>query len=190
MKTTREKVLVAFMVLVLLVAGYLTFSGGGSTSSGAALLSTADARKKYDDGKVQYLALGKQDDFMQGKIAKWTTNESPGAIAPAMVTKLMSIAKQSGVHLDSIRPLRSQLSENGAVLRVPVQVDFKAPFHPNVIQFLYRVEDPKGKLVVDHLDVHSGDTHFATINISARISTFTTDVPNKGDNQNGTQTGS
>lgn len=190
MKTTREKVLVAVMVVILLVAGYMTFSGGGSSAAGGALLSAADARKKYEDGKVQYVALGKQDDAMQAKLAAWTSSDSPGAIAPAMVTRLMAIAKKSGVHLDSIRPLHSQLTQNGAAMRVPVQVDFKAPFHPNVIEFLYRVENPKGKLVVDHLDVHSGDTHFATINVSARISTFTTDVPTKGDNQNGTQTGS
>ncbi len=187
MKTKREKVLVAVAVIVVLIAVYLSSSSPGSSSSNASgpMLPLSQAVKKYDDGKTKYVALGNEVDTLQPLIYHLTSSKSADALSPLMASSIMDMAAKASIHITSLRPLSPEIVADGQAERVPTEIQFDAPFEPNAIKLLYLLEDPKGKYVVDQVQLTTHERHRNMVSVTARVSMFTTNVPQKGAQTNG-----
>ena len=85
-----------------------------------------------------------------------------------------------------VRRLRKKPPRKVKYRRVPVEVRFRAPFQPNVVRFLYDLENPSGRMVIDKISITSADARFRTVEVSAQITVFTrssngssTSIPNR-----------
>lgn len=187
MKTKRERNLVVLAVIVILIAVYFELSAPNSSSAKATgpLLPLSQAVKKYDNGKTQYVALGNEEDTLQPLINHLTSSKSADALSPIMASSIMDMAAKASIHISTLRPLSPEIVADGQAERVPIEIQFDAPFEPNSINFLYHLEDPKGRYVVDQVQLATHERHRNMVSVTARVSMFTTNVPQKGAQTNG-----
>jgi Tfp pilus assembly protein PilO len=163
-----EKRMLVILVIVVAVAGWLMMSPTGPT--GKKLLSAAVARQKYQDADTERARLEKEIEALQPAIDKMAYTEDPDAVVPTVVKTLQEIAAGSGIHLREVKPLRTR--RLGAVVKVPLSVRFTTEF-PKSIPFLYKVEDPDGRLVVEKVNITAPDPKKPTIEVDAQIALFT-----------------
>jgi len=188
----RERIMVLAMVVVVLAALLLKLMPGGAAGPSGKLLPKDKADQQYRKDRDQYIKLGQQQDELEPRLAKMAYEDSAATLIPHVVRDLQVIAQQSGVHLREVRPLRARALKSGQGMRVPLDVHFRAAFQPDVVRFLYHVEDPAGRMVMDKLDVTGAEARFKTVDVSVVISVFTkslTDEANmgEGDASDGTQ---
>jgi hypothetical protein len=119
-------------------------------------------------------------------------NKPVEQLVPLVIRDLQATAQRAGIHLREVKPLRpKQVTEEPVIrpgqkttrttqtthdvlgARVPVEVRFRAQFQPNVVRFLYDVENPAGKMVVDKISITSADAKFKVVEVSAQITVFT-----------------
>lgn len=179
----RERVMVLVAVLFVLGAVILQLSPGSGKTTNAKLLTTDQAERQYRQDRNKYIAMGQEQDDLAPRLQKIAYDDSAEQLIPKVVRELQLIAEKSGVHLQEVRPLRPKALPSGLGMRIPLEVHFKATFQPYVVRFLYHVEDPTGRMVVDKVDVTSSEAKFKTVNVNAVISVFTrslTDDTNTG----------
>jgi hypothetical protein len=191
-RSKREQMLIVICVLVLVAALASVLMPAGKTAAQHAMLPTDSALAEWRNKAVTYQKLGKDQDAMEPRIKKMTYTEPPDTVAALVTQQLQDIADRSGIHLREIKPLRLAKMPSGLVVRVPLEVRFRAAFQPDVMRFLYYLEDPGGKMVVDRVDITSADSRLKTVEISARVSVFTQSVTGvngtgEGDTSNGTE---
>ncbi len=183
MRTKREKNLVLLMLLIVAAAVIMEVTAPSSKPLGTTagpVYPYAVATKKYHDGVTQYLALGRQEDVLTPQIQKLAQKSAPDQLVPAMINTLMKQADKASVHISSLRPLQPVLVGAGQALQVPIQMQFSAPFHPDTLHFLYLLENPANRFVIDRLDVSTDNRHPGMVNITAQVSAFTTNVSSTG----------
>jgi hypothetical protein len=188
----RERVLVLGMVVVIVAAVVLMLMPAGNSGGAVKLLSRDAAERQYRRDSATYIELGKQQDALEPMIAKLAYEDPATQLIPHVVRDLQVMANESGLHLRDTRPLRPHALPSGLGMRVPLEVHFKAAFQPYVIRFLYHVEDPAGRMVLDKMDVTGADARFKTVDVSAVISVFTKSLhedsdTGQGDTTDGTQ---
>jgi len=192
----REQVLVGACVII--VAGSLWYvlspSGGGGKTN---LIPLEQARAKTAASKVNVRKLTDEQVATEPSVRARAYNKPADQLVPVVVGNLQTAAERAGIHLREVRPLRAKLvtdesdpkaapqtqtkrtGRSGNVThevlgaRVPVEVRFRAPFQPNVVRFLYDVENPSGRMVIDKISITSADARFRTVEVSAQISVFT-----------------
>jgi hypothetical protein len=114
---------------------------------------------------------------MEPRLHKMTYQESPDTVAALATQDLQDIAARSHIHLREIKPqLRVGKMKSSLIGRVSLDVRFRASFQPDVVRFLYYLEDPSGRMVVDKVDITSTDSRFKTVDVTARVSVFTQSV--------------
>jgi Tfp pilus assembly protein PilO len=170
--TDRDRKALLLMVLVCVPAiAYMLFSpkGGGKQAQ----LTAEDARKqrKIVMGKIEN--LNKELDALEAANTRLTYDIPPDEIVPRVLRQLQQIAQQAKVRLREVKPLRPIELKSGQGQKVPLEVRFRAPFQPNAMQFLYAVEDPKYKMVVDKINIASAEGRLKAVDMTATITVFT-----------------
>jgi len=192
----REQVMVG--VCVVIVAGSLWFALAPAATGGKTNLVPLDqAIAKTKASKDNVRKLREDQIAIEPRVQAHAYDKPADQVVPIVVGSLQAAAERAGIHLREVRPLRpktvtdamdpnavtqttkgkSSRSSNtthellGA--RVPVEVRFKAPFQPNVVKFLYDLENPAGRMVIDKISITSADAKFRTVEVSAQITVFT-----------------
>lgn len=191
-----EKRMLVLLGVVVLLAAWLQLTApkpsGGHANIAGKILPLEQAQKQYHADLAAYQTLKSQQADLQGDVAHFCYDVPPDTLIPRIIEQLEQISHQSSVHLKEIRPLRLEVTPSGQLMRVPIQVQFQAPFQPNVVKFLYYVERPKGHLVIEKLDIGSKDTHQQAVSVTAQITAYTRSVvssgaPSEGGEENANQ---
>lgn len=169
-RTPGEKRLIILCLIVILVAVWLSLTP--PEGAGKKLLSTAEARRKYTEMIQQKQELEDEISRLKPAIEKMTFRDAPEALLPKAIRTLQKQAKASGLHLREIKPLRAR--RLATVTRVPLSVRFTTTeFRKSVVPFLYRVEDPAGKMVVEKCSVTAADPKTRAVDVEVQIALYT-----------------
>jgi hypothetical protein len=183
-----ERLLIGLCLVVVVVAVWLQMTHTQSAGTQRTLLPVAEAQRKTEVATRTIRRLRTQRGDLQKQITQMAYTEPPDQLVPLVIRDLQKIADQAGVHIHEVKPaLRPKAIANGQGTSVSLEVDFRAPFQPNVIRFLYYVEDPTSKRTIDKLQVMSTDQQFRTVDVTARITVFTRAAAGTADAQGGTQ---
>ena len=120
--------------------------------------------------------MRRDEDVLQPRIMASSYEMSAEALQPRAVRDLQKIAARAGIHLRESKPLQPSGFHDAVGANVPIEVRFRTSFQPNVVRFLYYVEDPAGKMVVQKIDVTSTDAKFKTVDVTARSAVFTRSI--------------
>ncbi len=160
------------VVLVVLLL-WNTLFPANKTKLQSTQLSYTDATQKTEVALRTLRRMHDEETEMLPKSAEYAYTQSAEELGPLITQKLVKTASASGVHLREIKPLRARTLASGTVTRVPFDVHFRALFQPDVVRFLYHIEDPAEKMVVDKMDITSADSRFKSVDVSAQISVYT-----------------
>jgi Tfp pilus assembly protein PilO len=164
---SSEKRLVFICVIVVGVAAWLLLSPSGA--GGKPLLSAKDASLKYKQVANEKRTLDAETFASKPKIEGMLYPGSAEEIIPKVVQKLQTMATTNGLHLREVKPLRAKRA--GDVTKLPVNVRFTCQF-AKAIPFIYNVEGPDTKLVVDKLNVSAPDEKATQVDVELEISCF------------------
>ena len=191
----REQLLLGVGAIVVAVSLWLALSppgGAGKTN----LATLEQARLKTSNSHENVRKLRAEQVAVEPRVKARAYNKAADQLVPVVVGALQSAADRAGIHLREVRPLKPKIvtdeSDPKAVqaasarssrsanvthevlgARVPVEVRFRAPFQPNVVRFLYDLENPSGRMVIDKISITSADARFRTVEVSAQITVFT-----------------
>lgn len=175
----REKTLLALGAFVLIIAAYLLLYPASGPAGSHKLLTLDEADSKYHERRTTLQQIVAQQDSLDRAASRLTYDRPAEEIAPQVVRDLQRIAQKAGVHLREVRPQRAHLLESGQGAALPIEVRFRAEFQPDVVRFLYYLEDPAQKLGVDRLDITPADAGsragagLKTVEVSARVTVYT-----------------
>jgi hypothetical protein len=182
------------IVCVVFVAGALwfAFSSSGSTAGKTNLITLEQARSKTAESKANARRLETEQELIEPRVIERAYNKPAEDLVPVLIRDLQATAQRAGIHLREVKPLRPKLVTDEAEIRtlgktarstqttheilgarVPVEVRFRAQFQPNVVRFLYDIENPAGRMVVDKISITSADAKFKVVEVSAQITVFT-----------------
>ncbi|HZO87600.1 MAG TPA: type 4a pilus biogenesis protein PilO [Chthonomonadaceae bacterium] len=170
----REQVLIVLCSVVVGAAVWLQLHPPPTPAGQSALLPPARAEQAYRAALRQIAQLSDDQAALEPRIARQAYDLPPDSLVPRLIRDLNRLADRAGVHLREIKPLRPHDLATASGTQVPLEVRFTAPFQPNVMKFLYFVEDPAGKMTVDKLALTSTDQKLKTVDVSAEIAAFTT----------------
>src|SRR5262249_49316053 len=165
---SREKLLIALMVLAVLIGVPMALIS--PEKANGKLLSAANARQQYKKTESEMKTQDAETARLKPALEKLVYKESPEQVVPAVIKTLQTVAKESGIHLREIKPLRAR--RLATVTKVPMTVRFTGQFGQS-IPFLYKVEDPSGKLVVEKLNVTVSDPKVKTVDVEVQIALYT-----------------
>jgi hypothetical protein len=169
----REKKMLAYGgVVVLIIVFYMILtSGGAKTVKGQVPYAKAVKDNALNERNV--IRLSREMKDLEPHIATLASDAAPDELVPRTIRDLQEIAAKAGVHIREVKPIRPKVLQSGLGSSVPLEVHFLAPFKPNTVKFLYLVEDPSGKMVVDKLDITSADPRQKTVEVAAQITVYT-----------------
>ena len=148
---------------------------------GKKLLPAKEASTQYATALRNKDVLSRDIDKKKPEIDKMMFAIPPEQLAPQLVRQLQQFAKDSGIHLREIKPLRTR--RTGAVTRVPLTVRFSTTdFNKSFVGFVYRIEDPAGKLVVEKFSVTALDPKTRILDVEVQVSGFTKETTAVKDN--------
>jgi Tfp pilus assembly protein PilO len=167
-RTPSERRMLIVCALVIAVAIPLLLMPAGGTSK--KLLPARQASLRYQAAVKEKTDYDTRLDQIKPRIEQLVFNDPPEKLLPTVIRQLQDIGRASGIRFREIKPLRAK--RFGDVTRVPVSVRFSSEFSKTV-PFLYRVEDPAGKLVVDKFNVTASSNKTGQVDVEAHISLFT-----------------
>ena len=176
----RDKNLLMIMLVVVVLAGVLLLMPSGGAAGNGKMLSLAEAKQKNVKAQLAYKAMKADQDRLLPQIKQLTYTMPPEQLTAYVTEDLYALAERAGVHIREIKPLRAKVLSDGSVMRVPLEVRFRAPFQPNVMRFLYYAEDPTKKMVVGKISINSTDTQLKSVDVSAEITVFTRSTAKSG----------
>lgn len=167
-RNSREKLLIALMAVAVIIGVPMALIS--PEKANGKLLSAANARQQYKKTETEMRVQDAETSRLKPALEKLVYKESPEQVVPAVIKSLQAVAKQSGIHLREIKPLRAR--RLATVTKVPMTVRFTSQFGQS-IPFLYKVEDPIGKLVVEKLNVTVSDPKVKTVDVEVQIALYT-----------------
>jgi hypothetical protein len=175
-RSNRERILI--LLCIVFVPGILIWNFANPAKPNTGLrsqvpLQVAQTKREEAVHKLRRLQSERADIEAHLKRLAYPSTLTPEQLVPRISQDLLKISAKSGVHLREIKPLRPRTLATANGTRVPLEVRFRAPFQPNVVRFLYYVEDPSGKMVVDKMNITSADPKSKTVDVSAQITVFT-----------------
>ena len=192
----REQVLIGVAAVVLVGTVWYVLAPAGSASK-TNLVSLEQAVLKKNESLSNARRLLDEQVAVEPRVKARAYNKAADQLVPVVVGNLQAAADRAGIHLREVRPLRAKIvtdeSDPKAIekaqttrssragnathellgARVPVEVRFRAPFQPNVVRFLYDLENPSGRMVIDKISITSADARFKTVEVSAQVTVFT-----------------
>lgn len=172
-RNKRDQYMVAFIIIGVLVLVWNFLFPPPKSGAKATLLPLAEAQHKTEVQKRTYLRLANDAKTLGPRIAREAYDAPVEELVPLVIRDLQSAAERAHVHLREIKPLRARSVGGLNLSRVPIEARFRAPFQPGVVRFLYELEDPAGKIVVDRLNITSGEARLKTVDVTVQISVFT-----------------
>ncbi|MCS6775312.1 MAG: hypothetical protein RMJ43_13950 [Chloroherpetonaceae bacterium] len=171
------------MILIggVLVVGMLAWSAlnpPGTPRTQRKLLPRAQAEQKRADALRTLARMRAEAEEIEPRIARMSFNLTPEEVVPRVIRELQRVARRSQVRLREVKPLRPRELPSGQGQRVPIEVRFRAPFLPHVIQFLYLIEDPEGRMVVEKLTITSAEARQQTVDVTVQVTVFTRSLSN------------
>jgi hypothetical protein len=164
----RRMLILCAVVVLACIPLVLSPSGGDNTK----LLPAPEASLKLKDVKKDRSRLAAEVDKMKPEIENMVYKETPDQLIPQTIRTLQGYAKQSGLHIREIKPLR--MRRMTTVTKVPMSVRFTTgDFAKTAVPFLYRVEDPATKMVIEKFNVTSADPKTRTVDVEAQIALYT-----------------
>ena len=167
-RNSRERLLIILMAVACIIGVPMALispdKGNGK------LLSAAKARQEYKKTELQMRSQNEETARLKPELEKLVYKETPEQVVPGVIKTLQTIAKQSGIHLREIKPLRARSLTT--VTKVPMTIRFSGQF-AQCIPFLYKVEDPNGKLVVEKLNVTTSDPKLKTVDVEVQVALYT-----------------
>lgn len=163
----ERRMLVIGLIVVAICVPLVLFPGG---ASGKKLLSAREARQQYESKLKEKAQLESDNERIKPLMDQMVYTEAPEALIPKVITTLQGYAKDSGIHLREIKPLRSK--KVAGVTKETLSVRFTSEFGKTV-PFFYRVEDPAGRLVVEKFNLTASDPKSRTVDVDAQIALFT-----------------
>jgi hypothetical protein len=167
-RSPSERRMMILGLLVIVIGVPLALFPGGAT--GKKLLSANDARLQYEKKLKQKAELESNMERVQPLMDQMVYSEAPEKLIPKVILTLQRYAKDSGIHLREIKPLRSKKVAN--LTKETLSVRFTSEFGKSV-PFFYRVEDPEGKLVVEKFNLTASDPKSRTVDVDAQIAAYT-----------------
>ena len=165
--------IISAVVIAVVLLLWNTLFPANRTRVQTTQLSYAEATQKTEVAQRTLRRMRDEETEMLPRSAEYAYTQSAEELGPLITQKLVKTADASGVHLREIKPLRARTLASGTITRVPFEVHFRALFQPDVVRFLYRIEDPAEKMVVDKMDITSADSRFKSVDVSAQISVYT-----------------
>lgn len=166
--TPSERRMVIICVIVVIIGAVLIMNPPAQT--GKKLLTAAQAATKREDLDRKIKLLRKETDELKPHIGALTYAEAPEVVVPKVIRTLQKCAGDSGIHIREVKPLRAK--KYIGVTRVPLNVRFTCEFGKSV-PFLYRVEDPENKIVVDKFTVTASDPKTHMVDVDVEVVLFT-----------------
>ena len=167
----RERILLIACVLAVIIAVPLLLAppdGGGGK-----LLSASKARDEYQKQVRDKERMEAEVEKLKPRIAGLVYSEAPEKVLPRVIRTLQDQARKAGIHLREIKPLRAK--KLSGVTRVPLTVRFASRFDQS-LPFIYAVEDPAGRMVVEKFSISSPDSKSKTVDVEIQVALFTSDV--------------
>jgi|YelNatPaOPRAMG01_1025707.scaffolds.fasta_scaffold02945_10 Tfp pilus assembly protein PilO len=167
-RNKRERWLIIMAVLSIVTSVPFMFTPTSGLTK--ALLPANVARQKYQQAVEQTTEMIQDGKRMRHKLSEWTFHSNPDALIPQLIDTLQKQSVKGGVHLMEIRPLRT--IQNDKLAMIPISIRCECPFD-KAIAFLYYLEDPSSKMVVDRVDISSSGTNSNLVDMNAQIATYT-----------------
>lgn len=164
----REKFLIILCILALVIVVPMLLTPPPEASG--KLLPAAKARQEYDLKVREKEKMEAEIDRLKPKIESLVYKDAPEKVLPQVIKALQKQAKDAGIHLREIKPLRAR--KLSTVTKVPVTVRFASRFDQS-LPFLYAVEDPDNKLVVEKFSISSPDSKSKTVDVEVQLALFT-----------------
>lgn len=169
----REIALLVVLGIVVIATAGLLGTPSGTAQKQKTLLPAADATLKYKQDAAKYLAMANQQAALQKQAESLTYTKTAQRLVADEVAWLQKIAHESGVHIQELRPLTPLKVPDGQLATVPMEVRFEASFQPQVVRFLYSVEKPDGRMVLDRVDIAPQQTGSGDVAVTAQVAVFT-----------------
>jgi hypothetical protein len=174
MQIRSKREIFLIIVCVIFVVGSIVYvMMPPSSASKRGQLSKNDALAKLAAMKSTEKQMTNDHQKMVPRIKQMSYTQPAEELIPRVIRDLQASADRAGIHLREVKPLRPRLIAGGAGTRVPLEVRFRASFQPNVVKFLYFVEDPASRMVVDKINISSTDAKFKMVDVSAQITVYT-----------------
>ena len=173
MPNRREGLMLLLALVVVLVAAWLSIPSSTPAGSTAKLIPLKEAQQKTVASRKAVSRMQNDSKDIAGRVNKLVYTDTPEELTPQIIEQLQKIAEKSGVHIREIKPLKAKAVADGTGTRLPLEVRFRSNFQPNVVHFLYDVEDPEGKMTVEKINITSADSKFKTVEVTAQITVFT-----------------
>lgn len=168
-----QMMLVVLVVFLVTVFVWLRQTPPHNTGLTGPVLPLEEAESKRAVALKTIKQMSDDQDTINPRIASNAYDMSAEELQPRIVQDLQRLATRAGFHIRQIKSLHPHVLSSGQAVRVPLEVRFRADFQPNIVKFLYFVEDPAGKMVVDKVNLTGSDSKFKTVDVSAQISVFT-----------------
>ena len=167
----REKVLIVACLVAVVIAVPMLLAP--LPEANAKLLPAAKARQEYDNKVRDKERMEAEVERLKPKIENLVYKEAPEKVLPRVIRSLQAQAKKAGIHLREIKPLRAR--KMITVTKVPVTVRFACRFDQSV-PFIYAVEDPANKLVVEKFSISSPDSKSKTVDVEIQLALYTSNM--------------
>ncbi len=169
-RTPGEKRLLGICVIVIVVALWLVLNP--ADKGAVKLLSSAEAAKRTTEAFARADQMRTDEARLEPEIAKLAFDKPTAQLVPTVVKTLQGMAKQSDIHLREIKPLRPR--RYGELTRIPISVRFStAAFGQSAVGFLYRVEEPGTRMVVDKFTITSPDPKSRIVDVEVQVALYT-----------------
>jgi len=170
-RTPRERVmLLGCLAFVVAVPVWLALTAPPTQRRGK-MLSSVAARQGFDRVVRDKAMLEKETDRVKPEVQRMVFSGGADVAIPEAVRTLQECAAKSGLHIRETKPLR--VRRVGALYRAPISVRFSSTrFTQEAVPFLYRIEDPAGRLVIEKLNVSSPDPKSSNVDVELQVALF------------------
>lgn len=169
-RTPSERRLLLICAVVIVVAAWLVLAP--SNRGGVQLLSSAEADRKATEDALKTHQYRQEIERLAPEIKRLAYDKPPAEVIPSVVRTLQDMAKQSDLHLREIKPLRAR--RTGDMTRIPISVRFStAAFNRSAVGFLYRLEDPASRMVVDKFTITAPDPKTRIVDVEVQVALYT-----------------
>ena len=174
-RNKREGFLILLAIVVAIIAVWLSLPSSTSAAT-SKMIPLKEAQDKTFAARRAVSKMENDSKEIGGRVEKLVYKESAEELTPQIIEQIQKIADKSGVHIREIKPLKAKIVADGTGTRVPLEVRFRSDLQPNVVQFLYEIEDPSGKMSVEKINITSADSKFKVVEVTAQITVFTKSV--------------
>jgi Tfp pilus assembly protein PilO len=173
-RPVRERVVIGIGMVVVAAALWLSVSPSTGNKS---QLPPVEARRQSHEAEASLKRLRAETERMTPALRGMLYDGPAEKVMPQVVNDVQALATRTGLHLRELKPLRQK--RQGDLARQTLTVRFASDF-AQAIPFLYKLEDPAGRLVIDKLNVASSDPKSRTVDVEVQLAFFTRDALKAG----------